>query len=73
MIKIYTRVPKKLIDEMKQLDKALNDNYKKLMDITKELNEFVEINSLTEEEEIFISDLKIINSLEEAVEKFRDL
>ena len=72
MIKIYTRVPKKLIDEMKQLDKALNENYKKLMDITKELNEFVEINSLTEEE-IFISDLKIINSLEEAVEKFRDL
>ena len=42
------------------------------MDITKELNEFVEINSLTEEE-IFICDLKIINSLEEAVEKFRDL
>ena len=26
-----------------------------------------------EEEEIFICDLKIINSLEEAVEKFRDL
>lgn len=72
MIKIYTRVPKKLIDEMEQLDKTLNDSYKKLMDITKELNEFVEINSLTEEE-IFICDLKIINSLEEAVEKFRDL
>lgn len=57
---------------MEQLDKTLNDSYKKLMDITKELNEFVEINSLTEEE-IFICDLKIINSLEEAVEKFRDL
>ena len=69
---MYTRVPKKLIDEMKQLDKKLNDSYKKLMDITNELNEFVEINSLTEEE-IFIGDLKIINSLEEAVEKFRDL
>ena len=57
---------------MEQLDKTPNDSYKKLMDITKELNEFVEINSLTEEE-IFICDLKIINSLEEAVEKFRDL
>lgn len=66
------RVPKELIQEMQTLVETLNADYKKLMSVATKFNEFSEVNELMEEE-THEDDLKIIESLEEAVDNFRSL
>lgn len=66
------RVPQGLLEEMQALVEALNNDYKRLMSVAREFNEFSEVNELMEEE-THEEDLKVIKSLEDAVDNFRSL
>lgn len=70
--KVKVRVPREFIQEMEELVEVLNVAYKKLMSVATRFNDFSEVNELAREE-THEDDLKVIQSLEDAVDNFRSL